>query len=174
MAAKRVTQDREDLLREGVNLRVRGRLRRRLSNGPLREWVVGWRESGAGSLFVEADPVYQFNQLGEFRRLYMDGQKWSVQNRSWGQLVRRSVPNDRIQMEFKPAESDVESAIGRRWATDRLRFLEALADWETDPGITVETVNIPSEAFVERVKDWLEQIGESPRIALHPSETAVV
>ena len=64
-------QDREDIMREATALTTRAEL----STGGLEENViVGFRTGGAASVFIGADPVYQFNTAGELRRGFRDGQ----------------------------------------------------------------------------------------------------
>lgn len=64
-------QDREDLLREATALTTRAEL---LVEGYDENVVVGFRSNGAASLFIGADPVYQFNTAGELRRGFREGQ----------------------------------------------------------------------------------------------------
>jgi len=172
MKSKRAVRDREDLLREGVNLRVRGRVCRRRPESTDHEWVVGWRDSGAGSLFVDADPVFQFNQLGEFRRLYLSGQKWSVQNRRWGRLLRTARQDDKVQLQFVPAEQDVAAMIGHCWSEARRELLELLSLVDGKDAVVVESVGMEPGPFCSRLATWLDQIGAAPRLAVQPAESA--
>jgi hypothetical protein len=67
----RLESDREDLLREATALRERAEL---TVEGFAEPVVVGFRRDGAGSVFLGAGPVYQFNAAHELRRAYRAGQ----------------------------------------------------------------------------------------------------
>src|SRR5438874_13749235 len=60
--------NREDLLREATALVERAEIRIPGEQEPI---VVGFRRDGSASFFFGADPVYQFNSAGEFRRGYI-------------------------------------------------------------------------------------------------------
>lgn len=62
--------DREDIMREATALTRRVSLE--VSGFP-EIIIIGFRRNGAMSLFIDQDPVYQFNTIGEFRRGYLDG-----------------------------------------------------------------------------------------------------
>lgn len=67
----RQSQDREDLLRDATALVPRLMLRVLIS-GDSCEVFAGFRGE-ALSLYFGADPVYQFNSVGELRRAFVDG-----------------------------------------------------------------------------------------------------
>lgn len=58
--------------------------------------IVGFRRSGEASIFVGADPVFQFNAAGELRRGF-----WS------GRLVK-AEGGRLVQLERRPTEAEVQ------------------------------------------------------------------
>ena len=64
------TQDREDLMREGTAMPLRGRL---LIEGI--EVVIGFRPAGQCSLYWNQDPVFQFDAQHQLRRAFVDSRR---------------------------------------------------------------------------------------------------
>jgi hypothetical protein len=62
--------DREDILREATALVERAEL---AVPGYDDHVVIGFRRDGSASIYIGADPVYQFNSHSELRRLYLNG-----------------------------------------------------------------------------------------------------
>ncbi len=69
----RITQDREDLLRDAKAL-VPRIMMKIVWEGITVEVFAGFRAGGALSLYFGAEPVVHFNNLGQLRRAYVDGQ----------------------------------------------------------------------------------------------------
>ncbi len=71
MTHQRIEVDREDLLAEATALvdRVEWQV-----SGFAEPIVIGFRRSGDASIYLGADPVYQFTAAGALRRAYADGQ----------------------------------------------------------------------------------------------------
>ena len=67
----RSVQDREDLLRDATAFGTRVQLR--VYRGPSAvEVFAGFRSQGAASFYFDQDPVYHFNNSGQFRRAFVD------------------------------------------------------------------------------------------------------
>jgi len=82
--------DREDLIREAVALSERLELR----CGPTAEIVtIGFRRTGGCSIFVEQDPVYQFDVQGRLRRAFVQGLLYRSQHSTLAQLRRQRTPH---------------------------------------------------------------------------------
>ncbi len=82
----RVETDRDDLLREAIAL-VR-RMELRVMPGD-RVVVVGFRPTGWLSIYFDADPMYQFDELGRLRRAYINGLLYRSEGSVLAQLERQ-------------------------------------------------------------------------------------
>jgi len=125
---------REDLLRDGVTMPVRGRWL-----APDGQSVfVGFRSNGQMSLYLGEDPVYQFNTQHALRRAFVAGQRYAAEA---GRLQRLTAPIRGSRLQFQHVLlDDVTSAgflaecearlqmIEAQLATDDLRCLEARPD----------------------------------------------
>ena len=87
----RVETDRDDLLREAVAL-VR-RMELRVSHGD-DVIVIGFRPTGWLSVYFNADPMYQFDELGQLRRAYIDGLLYRSEGSVLAQLERQRSPSE--------------------------------------------------------------------------------
>ena len=68
-------QDREDLLAEATGLTPRVEF----ADPQGRTVLVGFRGSGASSVYFDAAPVYHFNSSGELRRAFIDGRIYKAE-----------------------------------------------------------------------------------------------
>ena len=117
----RVETDRDDLLREAVAL-VR-RMELRVSPGD-NVIVIGFRPTGWLSVYFNADPMYQFDELGRLRRAYTDGLLY----RSEGSVLAR-LERQRLEAETTLVRRDLcgESLVEFRQQThDKIRWLQEL------------------------------------------------
>ncbi len=105
-------QDREDLMREATAL-VR-RVELQLADEP-EPWVIGFRRGGQASVFVGADPVFQFNDRNELRRGYWNGQLVKAEG---GRLFR---------LERRRTESEVQLLRSELTMPETHDFLDAAA-----------------------------------------------
>jgi hypothetical protein len=79
-------QDREDLIREAVALTQRTEF----DVPELAEHVViGFRVTGACSIYLGADPVYQFDEQHRLRRAFVDGRLFRSQPPTLVELTRQ-------------------------------------------------------------------------------------
>ena len=99
----RQEQDREDLMREATALVRRVELQ---LPGHAEPWVVGFRRGGAASIYVGAQPVFQFNTAGEIRRGFWNGRLVKAEQRRLVYLERRrtDVEVQLVRHEFTDAE----------------------------------------------------------------------
>ena len=144
----REESDREDLLREATALAERIELAP--AHADAEHVVIGFRASGAASLYFGGDAAYHFNSAGELRRAYQDGLLYKSER---GKLValRRIRQEHEVQLVRQPL-SDL----------DQNRFLAALQkrldDLADDLGRQTLTVvgQVPADADVlGRTVAWL-------------------
>lgn len=97
--------DREDIMREATALTRRVSLE--LSGFP-ELVIVGFRRNSAMSIFVDQDPVYQFNSAGEFRRGYLDGKLIKADQGKLSSLDRQHKDDQVVLMrhDFDDAEQE--------------------------------------------------------------------
>ena len=145
--------DREDLMRDGHALVVRGET----FVGDIKV-VVGFRTGGQLSVFWGPDPVVQFNALGQLRRLYCDGEKYAAAN---GRLclLRRDASGGKLSLRRTPVSADASDRL-----ITRVREILMSLGTTTDTGATPDpegrwTVNDP--ALHGRLRRWLKKASET-------------
>src|SRR5437016_5665990 len=96
--------DREDLLREATALVERVEMRNPGCDEPV---VAGFRRDGSVSFYFGADPVYQFNSAGEFRRGYVAGMLYKAERGRIIKLERKRGEHsvDLLRNELDAAEA---------------------------------------------------------------------
>ena len=107
----RLTQDREDLLRDAKAYRNRIELVMQDAAASITVFA-GFREEGGLSLYFGQDPVYQFNSQKELRRAFVDDR---IHKAEQGQLVRLDPgrTEEKVEMErhvLSPSELEAFSA----------------------------------------------------------------
>jgi hypothetical protein len=116
----RYESDREDLLREATALVERAEFR---LPDQAESLTIGFRRDGALSLFVGADPVYQFNAAGELRRAYVAGLLYKAEqgqlvelrrerDESGISLIRRTLPAPEQDDLLRVAQSRCDAVVG--------------------------------------------------------------
>lgn len=157
----RQEQDREDLLREATALVERAEL----SVPGLDDAVVaGFRRDGAGSLFVGADPVFQFNRAGELRRAYRGGRLLKSEK---GRLIELTRERGDRQVTLLRRELNEAEAVAllELFASVRAQLLSALTQRQYRlVGQVPEQTDV-----VARIADWLAHLAPSPAIADAPN-----
>ena len=132
----RVETDRDDLLREAVALVRRMELRAMPGNPVI---VVGFRPTGWLSIYFDADPMYQFDELGRLRRAYIDGLLYRSEGSVLAQLERqRSEAETTLVRRDLCGESLVEF---QRQMHAKIQWLQALL---VDGGATLSR-QVPSD-----------------------------
>ncbi|WP_182866798.1 hypothetical protein [Stieleria mannarensis] len=163
------TEDREDLLRDGTAMTVRGRL----SVGDA-EVVIGFRSRGQLSLYWNQDPVFQFDESGRLRRVFFDACRLKAQN---GRLVRLRQPRpsedppvSRLQLVTEPVSDADQAAILQRLAEALQQIDAVLEQAESGDGrIDLRIVGTSAADFAGRVRQWIEQWKEAGGVAGDPS-----
>src|SRR3954447_20411722 len=98
--------DREDLLREATALVERIELTVGGFDLPV---VCGFRRDGAASFYFGADPVYQFNAVGQLRRAFVAGRLIKAERGRLVALSRERTENEvaLVRHELSAAEATV-------------------------------------------------------------------
>lgn len=155
------THDREDLLRDGTAMPIRGRM---VIDGV--EVVIGFRPSGQLSLYWAQDPVFQFDDRQHLRRAFVDGCRLKAEA---GRLVRlvRAPDSKHHSVDRLRLTGEVLSAAEER------RILEGAEDclqqisrcigrsFESSRELSLNCVGVTDVEFIERVSSWLAK-AESP------------
>ena len=117
----RVETDRDDLLREAVALVRRMEFRAMPGNQLI---VVGFRPTGWLSIYFDADPMYQFDELGRLRRAYIDGLLYRSEGCVLAQLERQRSPSETTLVR---RDLSGESLVDfQQQAHAKIRWLQAL------------------------------------------------
>ncbi|MCS7465259.1 hypothetical protein NZK35_01065 [Stieleria sp. ICT_E10.1] len=163
------TDDREDLLRDGTAMPVRGRLWVDRA-----EVVIGFRSRGQLSLYWDQDPVFQFDESCRLRRVFIDSCRLKAEN---GKLVRLRQPHEsinqsveRLRLLTEPISEDDEAAILQR-LSDRLQQIDATLEQMVFDGnqATLQTVGATPRDFARRVRGWIADWKEAMGVAGGPS-----
>jgi hypothetical protein len=158
--AGRIERDREDLLRDATALVERIEL---AVDGFDEHVVVGFRDSGAASVYFGQDPVYHFNSAGELRRAYAGGRLYKAEN---GRLVSMERQRSEHQVALVGCElsnSDREAFLA---ALDRL--IDTLRD-ALETGRAAVVGQAPQGRDVlARVSAWLAELPCPVNIAEQP------
>ena len=163
------TEDREDLLRDGTAMPVRGRLWVDRA-----EVVIGFRSQGQLSLYWDQDPVFQFDESCRLRRVFIDSCRLKAEN---GKLVRLRQPHesiarrvDRLRLVTEPISEVDEAAILQR-LSDRLQQIDATLDqmvFDADQAL-LQSVGATPPEFARRVRGWIADWDRSLGVAGGPS-----
>lgn len=152
-------QDREDLLREASAL-VR-RAEWQIEGQPV---VVGFRRDGSASVFLDVDPVYQFDSAGRFRRGFLDGDLLKAER---GAIVRLRRERDDHQVALHRSEMHAtQQQAFLREMRQRLRDLEAAL-----AGGTAHLVgqHPPGADLTREVRQWLAGLPDDIPVAHVPN-----
>lgn len=148
------------MLVEGVNLPQRGRVTDASSG---REWIVGWRDEFALSLFDGPDMVFQLNTSGHLRRVFINGQKLAAAAGQLALLTRQTASPGRVIHEQQVlSQLDTDSVL-QQLAISRRELDEAVASGQA----RIDVIGITPEIFSERLKSWLRD-GRRVEIAHGP------
>ena len=156
------TSDREDLLRDGVQMPTRGQ-----ADIAGNELFIGFRRTGQLSLYWNQDPVYQFNAQQELRRLFFCGTRYAAFERRLRRLDTAS--EDAAQTEVTKlslSQSDASDALLEQVSTEfiaiRKQILQAPIEWRV-------VGNESPATFDLRVRNWLAQVGDVLKLAAVPN-----
>ncbi len=112
--------DREDLMREATAYK-----RRCLVSlvGCEERLFVGFRDSGALSLYFDDDPVYQFDLDGRLRRAFVDGKPLRSERDTLAQLTRQ-----RSERSSQLLRHDLSAAELCRFRVELVKRLQSVSD----------------------------------------------
>lgn len=153
--------DREDLLREATALVERAELQVAGFAEPI---VIGFRRDGAASVFLGADPVYQFNAANELRRAFVSGLLYKAEH---GKLV-----------ELRRERSERETALLRKdlSRSETAALLLAMHGKlvQLAAAMSLGTYAVhgqwPAEVDVcDRIRQWLTALPKEIRLADRPN-----
>lgn len=153
-------QDREDLLRDGRAMTLRGEMT--IGDTVV---VVGFRAGTQMSVYVGADPVYQFNADHQVRRVFYDRQRYAADH---GRLLhlQRDTKGGRVQFSPVPITVALEQTI-----------LADLQQWLVAIGQTLDTgrdswkvAGDNAEAFFSALGAALQTLSGTPSIAKQPNQ----
>jgi hypothetical protein len=169
LAMAKRTEDREDLLRDGTAMPVRARM----WVGPT-EVVLGFRPAGQLSLYWGQDPVFQFNEKQQLRRVFIDAQRLAAQQGRLAVLSQpdraRQPPVDRLRLVAQPVSDSEQRRILQRAAQCLQQIdltLRQAAESEAAP--VLETVGASSHDFAQRFRRWLDQLDGAVSVAETPA-----
>ena len=162
----RLERDREDLMREATALvrRFELQLPSRSPSGQPQTWIVGFRRGGEASVFVGADPVFQFNAAGELRRGFWNGRLVKAERGRLVQLERRrAAAATQLVRHLLP---DMQAAEFLQLADEtRNLLLQALSS-----GDLVVVNQVPDDLdVVHQLADWLNSLPRPLKIAVAPN-----
>jgi hypothetical protein len=158
--AGRIERDREDLLRDATALVERIEL---TVDGFDEHVVVGFRKSGAASVYFGQDPVYHFNSAGELRRAFADGRLYKAEK---GRLV--SMERRRGEGVVALVGHDLSDPEMEAFLATMGRAFDALRD-TIEAGRSVVVRQSPVDRdIIGRTTAWLTQLPGPPRMANRP------
>lgn len=151
--------DREDLIRDGHTMTFRGELD---ADGVT--VLVGFRPQGQLSLYIGADPVFQFNSHGQLRRVYFQGRRFSAERGNLVELIRDSV-GGKVQLNRRQIDEDTLSLL----RSSALNWIEKIGKRIGNPDSLARVTGEESIPFRERVTRWIDEHGQSLTIADSPN-----
>ena len=143
----REESDREDLLREATALVERVELSPVGGGEPI---VIGFRSSGALSVFFGGDTAYHFNSNRELRRAYVEGLLYKAEH---GQLLslERIRQDNQVQLIRRELSADAQAAF----LAAMLQTLAAMAYQIDDEELAIVGQVPPEADVVGRALQWL-------------------
>jgi hypothetical protein len=156
----RIERDREDILREATAMVERAEL---AIDGFAEPIVIGFRPDGSASIYVGADPVYQFNAKNELRRAYWNGLLYKADCGRLASLERRRSQQsvDLLRRDL----SDDETAE----FLHRAQIVLADIRGKLQNNAFLERGHVPSDRdVVDRIRNWLNQYPDSIVVARTP------
>ena len=140
--------DREDLLRDGRTMPVRGEV----VAGEL-TILVGFRSQGQLSLYWGSQRVFQFDEAGRIRRVFFEGRKFAADSGDLLEL-RRSARGGRVEFTRRQAAESTASTI-----TDAVRqSINQVAEIIVDGKSQWRVVGASEADFLSRVSRWLRKV----------------
>ncbi len=143
---------REDLLAEATAMTARGEF---CWEGEAEECVIGFRDSGAASIYFGEQPVLHFDPRGRLRRMFHQDQQILACN---GHLQWRKRAGEGARMEgrLEPLDPGFESRLLGELSDRLARLLAAVAAGDVRWGRTT----VPEEQLCSRVAKWSTLVGD--------------
>jgi hypothetical protein len=156
----RIERDREDLLRDATALVERIEL---AVDGFDEHVVVGFRKSGAASVYFGQDPVYHFNSEGELRRAFADGRLYKAEKRRLVLMERRRAEGVVALVGHELSDPEMEEFL----ATMDRAFDVLSNAIKAGRAVVVRQTPVDRD-IIGRASAWLTQLPRPPRIANRP------
>jgi len=151
----RQEHDREDLLRDGKQMPLRAECR--IEDVVV---VIGFRDRGQVSMYFGADPVFQFNENRQLRRVFFEGKRFAAACGKLYELTRRKQ-DDKLQFLSTEIDEDAESVILKN-LDQRLVQLQAALKM---PGSHWKIVGDKPMDFLPLLSAWLKAVSASLVVA---------
>jgi hypothetical protein len=148
-------REREDLLRDGRNMPVRGECVIDAT-----QVVIGFRSRGQLSLFCGADPVFQFNVDRHLRRVFFQGRRFAAENGRLVELIRPSR-GGKIEFDIEQLEHSMQQLI----LASLEHWLEKVHDAVEDDATHWRIIGDDAAALRENLRRWLQLVSSPPKIA---------
>ena len=151
-------QDREDLLRDGRMMPVRGETI--LDDVTV---LIGFRSHGQLSLYFGSQQVFQFDQSQSLRRVYLNGRRFAAQQGRLVELIRQSRGGRVELIRQDVGEDDLQLVLDATVAClGQIRMLgnSGQCRWRV--------IGAESSEFAARVSLWLATAAMPPRIGSAP------
>ncbi len=151
-------QDREDLLRDGRMMPVRGETI--LDDVTV---LIGFRSQGQLSLYFGSQQVFQFDQSRSLRRVYLNGRRFAAQQGQLVELVRQSRGGRVELIRQDVGEDDLQLVLDATAAClGKIRMLDSSGQcrWRV--------IGAETSEFAARVSLWLATVAMPPRIGSAP------
>ncbi len=159
---RRNEADREDIMREAVALHRRASVQVQGWDEPV---VVGFKRTGAMSVYFDQDPVYQFDTEGRLRRAYRDGLLYRTQGTTLAELRRERSEE---QTTLVRRDLDAQELCGFLDEMEKhLRHLHS----QFESGLACTLEMIPADADVSAEITAALQLVLSQRARLAPAIT---
>jgi hypothetical protein len=136
------------------------------------EVVIGFRKSGAFSLYWDQDPVFQFDQDQCLRRVFIGSVRYAAHGARLMRLQQRqatsSQPTSRLKLDTVPLSEFDTAQILHRLSS----CLQQIRKWLKSPLSSLaenEVVGAEPQAFRNRVTTWLDGLQDPIPIAESPN-----
>lgn len=151
----RDAQDREDLMRDAVALVERMQIR--LGD---RAVVIGFRQSGAGSIYLGSDPAYHFNSRRELRRAIVRDVLYKAESHRLVAMRRERDTTAVILRRHELTDEELNSMLAE-FEMHRSHLLHAF----TDEAIQIDREIAIEPRLSDRVARWIERLAPPVCIA---------
>jgi hypothetical protein len=167
MTHERFESDREDLLAEATALVDRVEWSVAGFAAPI---VIGFRKRGDASIFLGADPVYQFTAAGALRRAYVSGQLIKAVGGRLVAMTRRRTATE-VELHSRELSTEEQTAMLARLAEEigAIRRAVEAGDCQLLREISRPDRRAVDAAAHTRATDWLRTITLPPKIAAAPN-----